>query len=340
MLWYIIFAFFIGVLIHSLIIKFSHKKKLFLDAQLKVQRVHKKPIPRIGGLGIFFSALLMIIDRDLGIFMILSSIPVFIAGFIEDFTESIQPLPRLAIMSIGPAVLFALVLATGGIELWISLQGLIGLFIAYFIFTIAIINGVNFIDGANGLAAGTTLISTLTIAFLSFKIGDQSLLYLTLILSTAIFAFLIFNYPKAKIFLGDSGSYTLGFMLAGLSMLLVLRHINKVHWLFLGIVLLYPMLEVGFSVFRKLLFDKISPLDSDRNHLHQIIIRNHGKDKNYLALLYILPFQIAAIGLGILFLDQALYLLMIILIFGAIYLLYYIRSRRKMYQNSIISKKK
>lgn len=327
---YMFLAFSIGVLIHTVIIEFSHKKKLFLDAQLKIQRVHKVPTPRIGGLGIFLACLFMIFNQELGQLLIISTIPVFIAGFVEDFTESASPIQRLLIMSLGTVFLFALLSWKGYFE-FIPLRYLVPLFFILFLFINGAINGVNFIDGSNGLAAGSSLITTMGIALFAYIVKDFTVLYLAAILAVSILAFLIFNFPVAKIFLGDSGSYSLGFFLSALSLILLLRNYKYLHWMLIPVLLIYPLIEVGFSILRKAFFDKISPFSSDRNHFHQLVFRDLKNSKVYYPALSILPFQALAILLSVFFLNNYIVLFGICIMFSALYVYVYIYKRRKVY---------
>src|SRR5690554_6527309 len=328
---YMFLAFSIGVLIHTVIIEFSHKKKLFLDAQLKIQRVHKVPTPRIGGLGIFLACLFMIFNQELGQLLIISTIPVFIAGFVEDFTESASPIQRLLIMSLGTIFLFALLSWKGYFE-FIPLRYLVPLLFFLFLFINGAINGVNFIDGSNGLAAGSSLITTMGIALLAYIVKDFTVLYLAAILAVSIFAFLIFNFPVAKIFLGDSGSYSLGFYISSLTILLVFRNHDYIDWMFIPVLLMYPIVEVGFSIFRKVFIDKLSPVVSDRNHLHQLIFRNVKYPKPYIPVMTILPFQVLFLLLAIIFRGYTVILFAIFVLFVVLYVTMYTRERKIMYR--------
>ncbi len=332
LLFNIFLAFIIGVLIHSVIIEFSHKKKLFLDAQLKVQKVHKTPVPRIGGLGVFLASLFMVFDQEVGQLLVISTIPVFLAGFIEDFTENASPLHRLLIMSLGPILLYGFLYYQGFTHSFAQGYWAVLLFLFLFLFINGIINGVNFIDGSNGLAGGTSLITAIAIAILSFIVGDQSLFYLASILSASILAFLIFNFPNAKIFLGDSGSYTLGFFISSLTILLVFRNHDFIDWMFIPVLLMYPIVEVGFSIFRKVFIDKLSPVVSDRNHLHQLIFRNVKYPKPYIPVLTILPFQFLFLALAIIFRKFTVVLFVLFLLFIVLYILMYTRERKVMYR--------
>src|SRR5690554_7147381 len=100
--WFIFIAFCLALLVHYIVIELSHRKNLFLDKQIKVQRAHFNPTPRIGGLGIFFASIFIINDHTIGIPLLLSAIPVFFSGFIEDYSEKATPFQRLFIMALSP----------------------------------------------------------------------------------------------------------------------------------------------------------------------------------------------------------------------------------------------
>jgi UDP-N-acetylmuramyl pentapeptide phosphotransferase/UDP-N-acetylglucosamine-1-phosphate transferase len=86
----------------------------------------------------------------------------------------------------------------------------------------------------------------------------------------ALLGFLVWNYPKGKIFLGDGGAYLLGFWLAEISVLLVVRHPEVSPW-FPMLLLVYPIFETLFSMYRRKVIQGQSPGHPDRQHLHQVI---------------------------------------------------------------------
>lgn len=314
---YPLLAFGIALLVHYLVITMSHKSGLFLDEQEKIQKAHLTPTPRIGGLGIFLAALFIVKEQSLGIYIILASIPAFLSGFIEDYTEKASPAMRLIIMSLAP--LMAIMLIPGNIFQWgpLSMSWFVGGGITI-LFLLASINGVNFMDGQNGLASGSAGITFAAIAMLAFIYKDVALFYISLTLIAAILGFLIFNYPYARIFLGDSGAYLSGFLMALLAVLFLQRNM-AVAPLTVIVLLIYPLWEVVFSTIRKVLFDRISPLQSDRNHLHQLIYRHYGRGKGYIPALILLPAQAVVSLLACLFSDHNGLLLLLASLFVALY---------------------
>jgi len=325
---YILIAFSFSLLIHYLVIELTHRKGIFLDEHDKVQRVHIKPTPRIGGLGIFLSSMFILNDQVLGGYLILAAIPAFVSGFLEDYSGKLSPEQRLAIMCLSPVMAFIMIPASL-LTNWgfITAPSILGM-IASVVFIVALVNGVNFTDGQNGLASGNVLITFITTAIIAYILNDHSLFYICLVMCAAVLSFLIYNFPNGKIFLGDGGAYLLGFMMATVSIITIQTHSKEVSPLLLPALLIYPLWEVVFSTIRKLFFDKISPLASDDFHLHQLLFRNRSKRKAYMPTLLILPLQAIVSGFVILYMNNSLALALLMIGFTGIYTIAYILERK------------
>ncbi len=148
-----------------------------------------------------------------------------------------------------------------------------------------IINGSNFIDGFNGMLILHYLIILTVLYLLIYKFIDFNYLKNYILFSILIgFSFLIFNFPKGKIFLGDGGAYFLG---ANLSLIII--EINKLSLLtkfspfLFACLLFYVFFEVFFSFFRKMLFNKKNPLQPDAQHLHMLLFYFINKKINSLS---------------------------------------------------------
>lgn len=325
---YILIAFTLSLLIHYLVIELTHRKGIFLDEHDKVQKVHAMPTPRIGGLGIFLASVFMLNDTALGGYFVLASLPAFVAGFLEDYSGKISPEQRLAIMCLSP-IMAVIMIPDTILTQWPMghVPAMVGILASVF-FMIALINGVNFTDGQNGLASGTVLISLCTLGALAYNLQDSSLLYICLILITAVLAFLVYNFPGGRIFLGDGGAYLLGFMTASAAIVMVQRHVSEVSSLLLPVVLIHPLWEVVFSTLRKLLYDRISPFRSDDYHLHQLIFRNRARGKGYLPAVFILPAQVVTAFFVVLLRNSALGLFWVMLAYTLLYCIIYFNERR------------
>ncbi|MEZ5046899.1 MAG: glycosyltransferase [Chitinophagaceae bacterium] len=286
---YVGVAFIASLLTNYLVIDLSHKKGIFIDDHnsLLPQKLHEEPTPRIGGLGIFVAILFMVPEKEIGLYIILCIIPAFLAGFLEDLFAKISPWRRLLIMSISGGMAIYLINSVVTNFALFEVPYFIGILITM-VAIIGLINGANMIDGFNGLSSGVGLIIFLTYAFIAYIVKDFQIFYISLICVAALSGFLIFNYPAGKIFLGDGGAYSLGFLLAVISIMLVKRNEDISPW-FVLVCLIYPVWEVIFSFTRRTFVHKLSPLYPDSKHVHQLIFRNFTKNRNSATVLFILP---------------------------------------------------
>ena len=299
---FFIIFFSISFLLTLLITKYS---KFFFSGSLldkdflKPQAFHKKPIARIGGFAILllFALFILLYFSIFGIFLddyLAISFSLFILGFLDDLKIKINPNIRLALM------ISLLVICFNFFSIQITKSGLefLNLWLENNIFQICfvllcflfVINGANLIDGFNGLLAiHFLLINSIFLIINLFNQNDN----LAIILFSQIIivlSFLLFNFPKAKIFLGDSGSYLLGSLIALNTIKTYELNVEISPFFFAG-VLFYLFYEVFFSFIRKVKLRK-SPLEPDKNHLHMMLYRwlyniKKIKNSNYLTSLLI-----------------------------------------------------
>src|SRR6266571_4052936 len=241
------------------------------------------PTCRIGGLGVMAgllvsgAALLATEQSASGEqfgYLLFASLPAFLGGITEDVTKNVSVLARLALTILAAACGAWLL---GAVLPRLDVPGLDTLLkwtpfaIAFTIFAVGgVANAINIIDGYNGLAAGHAVIVLAALAYVSAQVGDSFLFTSALAMLGALLGFLIWNYPKGKIFLGDGGAYLLGFWLAEVSVLLVVRHPEVSPW-FPMLLLIYPVFETLFSIYRRKVLQGNSPGQPDRLHLHQVI---------------------------------------------------------------------
>ena len=197
-------------------------------------------------------------------------LPFVFIILIEDVFQNLNPSIRLITL-----LLSAILFCTYGIENLPILEIpyidniLNNPWIAIIFYSLAItgyINGVNFIDGTNGLASITVLCSLLCLLFLSILFQDYQKIEITVYLISILLGFLFINYPLGKVFLGDLGAYFIGWMTAIITIDLMASNSNIPNWCAVSI-LSYPVIEVLFSILRKL-FDNKNPMYPDKHHLH------------------------------------------------------------------------
>ena len=330
----------ISFFIFLLTSKFSHRIKggALLDKDFsKPQAFHDIPITRSGGiaviisLSIFFYIYYLLYAEVLYNYIFIS-FSVFIVGFLDDLRINIKPLNRLIIMLL---LLLTFIYILPIKILYIDIPFLIYLisnhmFSSIFVLLcfLFVINGANLIDGFNGLLTINLIIINIILTYINMN--NENLEFSILIISQIIImlSFLLFNFPNAKIFLGDSGAYTMG-ALAGLNTIITNNLNPEISSFFFCTLLFYLFFEVFFSFLRKIL-QKKSPIHPDDKHLHMLsfykISSIYGKNKgNYLNSIMINFFYLILIIPGLYFmLDPQLsrYWFFILLL---IYLIIYSR---------------
>jgi len=248
------------------------------------QKFHTLPVARVGGLGIFAGLLaallpLMAASPSLAlpaVWLLASGLPAFGAGLVEDLTKSVRPLHRLAATAVS-ALLAAWLLDSiitrtdiPGFD-WV-VAGPVGALLLTAFAVAGIANSVNIIDGLNGLASMCVIIMLAALAYVAFQVGDTFIGTLALAGIGAVLGFFLWNYPAGLIFLGDGGAYFLGFFVAELSILLLVRN-PTVSPLFPLLVCIYPVFETLFSIYRRRIIRSVPPSMPDGIHLHSLIYR-------------------------------------------------------------------
>ncbi len=259
-------------------ILFSAHKGFFLDDHdsSKPQRFHHATTPRAGGLAIFLASLAVVWLIPWGWAFMLASSLAFASGIVEDFKGTLTPKVRLFIQLsaalAGVWLVDALILDIG-ID-WILPWGL-GLVFTLFA-VVGAINSINIIDGFNGLASGVAMMVLFSLALAAHSVGDGEILCLSLSVLAATLGFFVLNFPKGKIFLGDGGAYFLGFVIVEIAIMLSQKHEEISPWFVLG-VMIYPVYEVLFSVYRRRLVRGLSALHPDGIHLHSLLFKRKVK---------------------------------------------------------------
>lgn len=250
------------------------------------QKFHATQTPRIGGLALVAALASSIAAMStLGWFrstavegltlLTLAAIPAFAGGFGEDLTKRVGALSRL-MLTISAGVIASLLV--GATLDRTDVPGLDALLLHSPIFAIAftafavggVANAVNIIDGYHGLAGGYAVLVLAALGYVAMQVGDPLVLAASLSMASALLGFLVWNYPKGRIFLGDGGSYLLGFWLAEISVLLVTRNAEVSSW-FPMVLLAYPVFETLFSIYRRTLVHEQSAWHPDALHLHHLI---------------------------------------------------------------------
>ena len=148
-----------------------------------------------------------------------------------------------------------------------------------------ITNAVNFIDGLDGLAAGVSAIMSVSLVFISARLNEYSIALIGIALMGGCFGFLPFNFNPAKIFMGDTGSTFLGFMLATVSVQGVFKSYAVISFAVPLLILGLPLFDALFAMLRRIAMGK-SPMVADRGHLHHRFIDMGFSQKQTVFILY------------------------------------------------------
>ena len=280
-------AFAVSMCITLLVVHYVRQRGyLLLDHDTSgPQKFHARPVPRIGGVGIYFGLLvaagtMVFTSPDpagrWAFALLACGLPAFAAGLIEDVTKRVSPGKRLA------ATAFSALLAVWVLGASITrtdipgLEWVVGFAIGSTLLTVfavaGIANSVNIIDGFNGLASMCVVIMLTALAYVAFQVEDHFVATLALAGIGAVLGFFVWNFPAGLIFLGDGGAYFLGFYVAELSILLLARN-GTVSPMFPLLVCIYPVFETLFSIYRRRFIRAVPPSMPDGIHLHSLIYR-------------------------------------------------------------------
>jgi len=318
-------------LIIKFLIKNSKKKILsvFLDSEFsKVQSFHSRSVLKVGGGFILFFIFLSYLLLNKLLFLrdiFYMSLPIFLFSILEDLKIKINPLIRLIILFI---IIFFLVkffnLKIYSIQFYSFDKFLNSYQILNVIFSTLcialLINGSNFIDGFNGLLGIHSSIIIFVLSIINYYYGNFDLFFLCILFLICLIIFLIFNFPVSKVFLGNSGSYLIGFILAVLVIWTSQKtQYHKVYPFFFACLLNYIFFETFFSFFRKIFYEKKNPLYPDKKHLHMLVfarLKTHVKTTLVINFFYLITIFVALFFfkdpgyLKILFILQILFYIM------------------------------
>jgi UDP-GlcNAc:undecaprenyl-phosphate GlcNAc-1-phosphate transferase len=274
-----------------LIVKYEHLHAHFSLDQINTgpQKFHTVPTPRIGGLGIIIGLLvantviliLPFSDFQRGFSLLLfSSVPAFLGGLIEDITKKVGVLERLLLAMVSGALgawLLGGVLTNLDVPLLDQALLWAPFAVVFTAFAISgITNAINIIDGYNGLAAGYVVIALAGMACVAYAVGDIFILCISISLIGSLMGFIKWNWPNGRVFLGDGGAYLIGFLIAELCVMLVVRNPMVSPW-FPVALLIYPIFETLFTIYRRKILRRKDPGQPDRLHLHQLVYTRLAK---------------------------------------------------------------
>lgn len=265
------------------------------------RKVHKVPIPTLGGLAIFFSFLagLLIIQPQSSyhLAIVIGALLMIILGFMDDLYHLTAKAKFLFQVTIACLVVFWGDLQVSFINLPFGGQlefGWLSIIVTIF-WIVGITNAINLIDGLDGLSAGISAIVLLTIGSMAIIMDNVYVLSMSIILFWSILGFLPYNFHPAKTFMGDTGSLFLGYMIAVLS-LLGFKNVTFISFVIPILILAVPIFDTIVAIIRRLVQKR--PIASpDSSHLHHKLLQLGMTHRQAVLFMYLLSslFSFAAI---------------------------------------------
>lgn len=282
-----------------------------IDVPNDNRRVHTKPIPRMGGLAIYAAftiCMFLFSDIDMmkrmGIFI--GSTILVIMGMIDD-TKPLRASLKLVVQ-----IIVALILVKFGFRIDFFTNFihnsqyvfLVNLSIPItVIWIVGITNTINLVDGLDGLATGVATIAAVTLAYVAYVNGNTSIAVLTLILAGSSLGFLPHNFNPASIFMGDTGAYFLGFVLAAISIEGTLKGTTALTLIVPVLALGLPIFDTIFAIVRRAL-NKKPIFEADKGHFHHRLLHIGFNQKRAVLTLYLISVLMGATAIALLNQDM------------------------------------
>lgn len=326
------FVFLISFIFNRFIIKVSNKFGL-LDTPNE-RSMHKNPIPRGGGIAIFVSFFIgfflaeNFFDFSLNIGTLCAIAFMVVVGVIDDIFGTSSKF-KLLLIFIAANLLFLNGFSLETLGVVFGHEIILGTILGYLIFVIATVgftNAMNLIDGLDGLSSIVSIIIFGAFAWMGFKLDDPFLFWTSALAISSIFGFLALNWHPAKIFMGDSGSLTIGFLIVILAAYAI--SIGRMTPASVLLIAAIPILDTLIVMIRRIA-KGLSPFSADKTHIHHLLLRQQRSDiKRTVLLLGAIQLLFTYIGLGFKVRDDIIILGMFFLLFFVFYFLLTPKTKR------------
>jgi len=300
----------LAIIITPIVIKLGRRIKA-VDRP-GVRTVHTRPIPRIGGLAVFLSAMFLIVivlflNNSIGkafrnmqlqlISLFCSATFIFLIGLVDDLKGLPARFKFLAELLAAGSLCFMSVRISSIMitEKWILQLGFLG-YPLTILWIVGITNAINLSDGLDGLAAGISAIACGVIVVFAVYSGNVIMAVLMLALLGSLSGFLFFNFNPAKIFMGDCGSLFLGFTIASSSVLCSMKSSALVGIALPALALGIPIFDTLFSMLRRFI-GRRRMFAPDRRHFHHMLIDMGIKQRHVVVTIYVMTLLFAGLGM-------------------------------------------
>ncbi len=302
----------VGIII---LIKFANKVGL-VDIP-NTRSVHKNPIPRGAGIPFMLSIFLVLFLFDLEYlkmyyYIYLAIAIVFIAGTWDDLKD-VSPKIKFIFIFFSSLLLYVNDFAIYSLGTYFGYEIVLPLWFVFpftFFAIAGYTNALNLMDGLDGLAASISIVILATFLAIGIEHGDEFLISLSSFVITALLAFLLFNWNPAKVFMGDSGSLSLGMVIAILA-IYAMQYITPASVLF---IMAMPILDTFIVMTRRIQRGQ-SPFKADKNHLHHFLFNVKDNVRYTVIILVFMQIVFSIIGYQQSQANEFLTLILFILLF-------------------------
>lgn len=313
-------TFVLGLILIPLAIKIAIKFNI-LDKPVTKLKKHTRPVPYLGGAAVYFSFLIVVVGAKLilhqtfhGVIGILIGCTImFIVGLIDDI-KNLSPYVKLFFQ-----LLASLVLLKVNLHIKFMDANILN-YILTILWVIGITNAFNIIDIMDGLAAGVAAVASVSFFIVAFLAGRVNDMIPAIALLGALCAFLIYNKPPAKIFMGDAGSLFIGFLLASLALNGGYSRINNIAVLSPVLILGVPIFDTFLVMFMRIAKGRLPIYGSDDHLAQRLVMIGFSKQKAVLFLILLtVILSFVAIVSTFLKQDGAFILYIFVLICGVMF---------------------
>ena len=276
------------------------------------RKVHKTPIPRIGGIAFTVAVLALVLPvlflhNNVGesfresrvefVTLLIAAVFIFAVGLVDDL-HSVSGYVKLFCLVVASLMVCAsgATLRSFSVGPWFEIQTQWAAWPLTILWITMITVCMNFIDGLDGLAGGIAVIVCGAVALMAFLSGQAAMVVLMLALLGSVTGFLFFNFYPAKIFMGDCGSMFLGFMIGAGSVVCQTKTHTLVGLAVPFLAMGVPILDTGFAIIRRRVFERRSPFAADRKHLHHRLLDLGLHQRTVVITIYAITMISASIG--------------------------------------------
>jgi UDP-GlcNAc:undecaprenyl-phosphate GlcNAc-1-phosphate transferase len=301
------------------------------------RKIHKKLISRIGGLSLFLAfiipfGVLVVFQRDLfGIpFRLGCYIAAMLLSFTVGFVDDLVPIRARYKLVCQVCTAFIATLSGLTIEKFVFFN-FFQIKFGYFSYVltiawiVAFMNAINLIDGMDGLASGIVAISSIFLFVIGLLMQNILVSFLSIILLGSVIGFYIFNYPPAKIFMGDGGAYFLGFMYSTIGLMGIKKTSIAVLFIVPIVLMLIPIFDAVMVTLRRMKCKK-NIFVADKTHIHHRLLQLGFSEKHVLFIFYFLVVILGIFSVLIILLPPqysfSVFVLIFLVTFFSFYLIY------------------